>query len=362
MIRVIVVDDAPIIRESLTIAVTDFSETTIVSGTAGNGEQALEWLDSHYADLCITDIRMPIMDGLELIANINKRFPWMKSVVVSSYDDFQYAKHSIQLEAIDYILKPVDEDMFNEALRKATSMLTEERTRDAAELLLKKFPQNRSLVNRWLDQIRTLNVATMPLLIVDTLEVLEQWAAGKYYLLNALSNLWLESLIEELSSNKFMLELEEGKDLGLGEAALRTDTIRSYFRLCAVRRLEEGAYRLMETMRGARDQPTVKAIGQIKAYIAQHYSTQINLQELADMAAMNKSYMCTLFKQETEMTIWSYIVAERMTAARNRLMQTKDRIYEIANAVGYEDVNYFSQLFKKHFGMTPNDYKRRMNE
>jgi two-component system response regulator YesN len=181
-------------------------------------------------------------------------------------------------------------------------------------------------------------------------------------LLNALSNLWLHSLIEELSSDKFELELDEGKDLGLGEALLPRDTIRSYFRLCAVRRLEEGAYRIMETMRGARTQPAMKAILQIKAYIEAHYKEQINLQELADIVAMNKSYMCTLFKQETNMTIWSYIVAERMKNARNLLMQTKDRVYEVANEVGYEDVNYFSQLFKKHFGMSPNDFKKRMNE
>jgi len=362
MIRVLVVDDAPIIRESLSAAVAEFSDTTIVAGTAGNGAQALEWLEGHYADLCVTDIRMPVMDGLELIGHINGKYPWMKSMVVSSYDDFQYAKHSIQLRALDYILKPIDEEMLNAALHRAAEQLQEERTRDAAELLLKKLPQNRALVNRWLEQIRTLNAVTLPLLIVDTLDVLEQWAAGKYYLLNALSNLWLSSLIEELASDKFVLELQEGKDLGLGEATLPLETIRSYFRLCAVRRLEEGAYRLMDTMRGARDQPTVRAIGQIKSYIAEHYSEQINLQELADIVAMNKSYMCTLFKQETEMTIWSYIVTERMKAARNRLMQTKDRVYEIANDVGYEDVNHFSQLFKKHFGMTPNDYKRRMNE
>lgn len=362
MIRVLVVDDAPIIRESLSIAVAEFSDMMVVSGTAGNGEQALDWLGSHFADLCITDIRMPVMDGLELIAQINERYPWMKCMVISSYDDFQYAKNSMQLNALDYILKPVDEELLNEALQRATTCLHEERTRDAAELLLKKLPQNRDMVHRWLDQIRTLNAATMPVLIVDTLEVLEKWVNDNYYLLNPLANLWLESIIEELSSEKFSLALEEGKDLGLGEAILPLETIRSYYRLCAVRRLEEGANRVMDTMRGARDQPTVKAIGQIKAYIADHYSEQINLQELADIVAMNKSYMCTLFKQETEMTIWTYIVVQRMKTARDRLMQTKDRVYEIANHVGYEDVNYFSQLFKKHFGKTPNEYKRRMNE
>ncbi|MFC4776712.1 response regulator [Paenibacillus sp. GCM10023252] len=361
MIRVLIVDDAPVIRESVSVAVEECADTIIVAGQEENGLSALAWLEENYADLCITDIRMPIMDGLQLIREINDRYPWMKCMVVSSYDDFQYAKQSIQLNAIDYILKPIDEDLLYDALMRAQSSLTQERNRMAADLILRKLPHHHDMMNRWLDQIRTLNAATLPLLIVDTLDMLEHWVEGEYYRLNALSNLWLRSIIEELTTEQFTLELDEGKDLGLGEATLPVSRLRSYFRLCAVRRLEEGAYRLMDTMRGARDQPTIKAIGQIKRYIAEHYCESINLQDLADQVAMNKSYMCTLFKQETEMTIWSYIVGERMRKARDMLLQTKDRIYEIAGAVGYEDVAYFSQLFKKHYGMTPNDYKRRMD-
>ncbi|ANE46074.1 hypothetical protein SY83_07015 [Paenibacillus swuensis] len=361
MIRVLVVDDAPVIRESLSVSVEECTDTIIVAGLEENGQAALNWLEECYADICITDIRMPIMDGLQLIEQINAKYPWMKCMVVSSYNDFQYAKQSIQLNALDYILKPVDEDLLNEALLKAQMSITRDRDRVAADLILRKLPHHHGMMNSWLEQIRTLNAATLPLLIVDTLDMLENWVNGNYYLLNALSNLWLRTIIEELTTEQFILELDEGKDLGLGEAKLPVLRLRSYFRLCAVRRLEEGGNRIMDTMRGARDQPTIKAISQIKRYIGEHFCEQINLQDLADEAAMNKSYMCTLFKQETKMTIWSYIVAERMKKARDLLLQTKDRVYEIANAVGYEDVAYFSQLFKKHYGMTPNDYKRRMD-
>lgn len=360
MIRVLVVDDAPIIRESLTQSVEEFDDTIVVAGCAANGRSALEWLEKHYADLCITDIRMPVMDGLALIEQINNRFSWMMCMVVSSYDDFEYAKQSIQLQALDYILKPVKPEMLELALKKATHRLHQERSRDAASLLVKNMTEHRSWKERWLEQIRTLHMETMPLLIVETLELLENWVAGQYHLLSALSNAWLQTLVDELAVDKIHPELHEGKDLGLGAKELPLATIRSYFRLCAVRRLEEGAHRLMEAMRGVRDQQTVRRVDLIKEYIKRHFNKNINLQELAEAIGMNKTYMCTLFKLETGMTVLNYIVAERMGAARSLLLETDAKVYEIANQIGYEDVVYFSQVFKKHYGMNPMEYKRRM--
>ncbi|MNI25022.1 HTH-type transcriptional activator Btr [compost metagenome] len=200
----------------------------------------------------------------------------------------------------------------------------------------------------------------MPLLIVETLELLEGWAAGSYYLLNALSNLWLQTVIEEMAKDKLRLELDEGKDLGLVDNLLTVHAIRSNFRLCAVRRLEEGANVLMSVMRGIRDNQSTKVVDTMKQYIQVHYGEKINLQDLADIVSHNKTYMCTLFKQETNMTVWHYIVAERMTHSRDLLLNSPLKVYEIAYRVGYEDVDYFTKIFKKHFGLSPLEYKKRI--
>ncbi|WNR46097.1 response regulator transcription factor [Paenibacillus roseipurpureus] len=360
MIRVLVVDDTPLIRESLTKLIEGFNDTTVVSGNASNGQKALDWLGEYYADLCITDIRMPVMDGLGLIEQINAKYPWMMSMVVSSYDDFDYAKHSIQLRALDYILKPINLKQMKAALSTASEQLSESRRRDAAFILLKKLPHHRSWIERWLKQIRTTHTETMPLLIVETLELLEGWVEGKYYLLNELSNAWLHMLIEELTDDKIVLQLEEGKDLKMGEKRLEISSIRSYFRLCAVRRLEEGANQLISAMKGVRDQQTVRVVDVIKNYIRVHFTEDISLQSLSELVSMNKTYMCTLFKQETGTTVWNFIVAERMIAARDLLMDSSLKVYEIANQTGYENVKHFTGLFKKHYGLSPLDYKRRM--
>lgn len=360
MIRVLVVDDAPLIRASLTQSVEEENETTVVAGNAANGEKALAWLEAHYADLCITDIRMPMMDGLALIEHINAKYPWMKCMVVSSYDDFEYAKQSIQLKALDYILKPVNPTLLSRALDRAVRQIHQDRSLAASDMLLRRLPHHRQWVERWLEQIRTLRTDTLPLLIVETLELLESWVDNRYYLLNALSNIWLRTMIEEMMGDKLHLELDEGKDLGLGEKKLENSSVRGYFRLCAVRRLEEGAYRLVEAMKGVRDHQTSRKIEQIQEYIRVHLTENIVLKDMAAAVDMNKSYMCTFFKQETGMTIWSHIIAERMQKARNLLLGSNAKVYEIAYEVGYEDVAHFSSAFKKTYGMSPQDYKKRM--
>ncbi|KRE68900.1 response regulator transcription factor [Paenibacillus sp. Soil750] len=360
MIRVLIVDDSMLICNSLSKYVSGYNDTTVVAGTASNGVKALEWLEDYYADLCITDIRMPAMDGLELIEHINRLYPWMKCMVVSSYDDFQYAQRSMKLSALDYILKPINPHAIHDSLSSATGRIIQERKHEAAQLILRKLPMNRSWIERWIEHIQMLRNDRMPLLIVETLELLEGWAAGNNYLLHVLSNLWLQTVIEEMAKDKLRLELDEGKDLGLGEDLLSLHATRSYFRLCAVRRLEEGANSLMSVMHGIRGNQSSKVVDMMKQYIRGHYGEKINLQDLADIVSHNKTYMCTLFKQETDMTVWQFIVVERMNHSRDFLLNSQLKVYEIANRVGYEDVDYFTKLFKKHFGLNPLDYKKRM--
>lgn len=360
MIRVLIADDSAIIRTSLAKSVELANDTTVVSYCACSGIDALEWLDGHFADVCVTDIRMPRMDGLTLIERINNLYPWMVCLVVSSYDEFEYAKQSILLNALDYILKPVDDALLHQALERAEEKVTGGRRGIAAQLLLKQLPHNRKQMEAWLEHIHAMRMETIPLLIVDTLDLLESWVEGRFYLLNALSVLWLHYVAEELGTEKLDEEWDEGKDLGLGDKILPLEQLRFYYRLCAVRRLEEGAYKLLEIKRGTRDQSTSRLIQAIRQYVKEHFKEDINLQELADYVGLNKSYMSTLFKQETNMTIWSYIVAERMSGARDLLLNSNLKVYEISYQVGYEDLSYFSQLFKKHYGMTPLDYKKRM--
>jgi two-component system response regulator YesN len=362
MNRVLITDDSPIIRKSITKSVEQFSNTMVVSGAVANGQKAIEWLQSNFADICITDVRMPVINGLELINYINEHCPWMINIVISSYDDFEYAKLAIQLQALDYILKPIDEQQFISCLQKAVEKQAQVRHRDSTQLLIEKLPYFRQWIDRWIEQVQTINLETMPLLIVETVEVFEKWVGSDYYLLNTLANVWLRTLMDELFKNNRDVVLEEGDDLGIGDKTLSLDKVRGYFRLCAVRRLEEGAFLLMGAMKNSRNDQTSRCVVQLKTYIEEHFANKISLQELAVVVDMSKNYMCSVFRQETGMTILNYIVAVRMKMARSLLLNTSLKNYEIANQVGYDNTEYFTELFKKYYSMSPMEFKKRMDK
>ncbi|MFC5469034.1 response regulator [Cohnella suwonensis] len=360
MNRILIVDDERLIRAGLSKVIEGISDIHLVSGSASNGEEALQWLENHYADMCITDVRMPKIDGLELIRHINDKYPWMSCIVVSSFDDFGYVQQSLKLGASDYVLKPVDRLTLHDSILRTYEKINESRFDYASRLMLKRLPHHKDMLERWVEQIRTVQYTALPLMVVDTLEMLESWIGDRFYYLSMLAMAWLGLVNEELSIEKMEIQLEEGKDLGLGEKTIPIEKLRSYFRLCAVRRLEEGATRLFESSMEANDQPTRKAIEDVKQYIGQHYFEKITLQELADVAMVSRNYVAILFKKATGNTIWNYLVSIRMSKARDLLLNTPKKVYEIAGEVGYDNSVHFSQLFKGHFGLAPAEYKKRM--
>lgn len=362
MYRVLIVDDEHLIRSSLTKKVEQYSETVTVSGTAENGMKALQWLEQYYADILITDVRMPLMDGLACIGTVKQLYPWMACIVVSSYDDFQYAKSSLQLGALDYILKPIHQQSLNDALTRACEHLSQTRHLASTNTLVRRLPHFTPMLQRWLNQIQTVQVETMPLLVVDTLEMLEEWSENNFHLLNALSMTWLQLVNEELKKEKMEASLQEGDDLGLWDKTVPLDKVRSYFRLSAVRRLEEGAARLFLVGKEAMEHPTRKVIEEVKAYIREQYARKTSLQEIADRVNISRNYLANVFKQETGSTIWNYLTSVRMEKARELLLSAPFKIYQIAHEVGYEDHVHFSQVFKEYYGITPMEYKKRMEK
>ncbi len=127
MYKVLLVDDENRITRGLRQIIPWEKLNCVVAGTAYNGEAGLQLAEELKPDILITDIHMPYMDGLEMIALLKPRHRAMKYIILSGYSDFKYAQRGIQLGVDNYVLKPVDERELESSIRKAISDIEEER-------------------------------------------------------------------------------------------------------------------------------------------------------------------------------------------------------------------------------------------
>lgn len=124
--RIILVDDEEEVRKSIIKKIDWKSAGFQVVGDAENGQEALEKIEVLEPDVVLTDIRMPYMDGLTLSERIRQKYPSIKLVIFSGFDDFDYAKQAIKLNVIEYILKPVNVEEMTAILKKIKKTLDEE--------------------------------------------------------------------------------------------------------------------------------------------------------------------------------------------------------------------------------------------
>ena len=123
MYRVILVDDEHIILNGLTRAVPWQQLGCEVAGTASNGAEGLELVRKLRPDILLTDIRMPNMDGLSMIAALRSEFPRLQIAVLTAFRDFEYAQTALNLGVCRYLLKPSKLDELYEAVRVMTERL-----------------------------------------------------------------------------------------------------------------------------------------------------------------------------------------------------------------------------------------------
>lgn len=124
MIRVMIVEDEPPIMRVISKFVESFSDEFKVTATAMNGKKALEILETEEVDVVFTDIKMPVMGGLKLTEHIRERWPEMIIIIISGFQDFEYARTALKFQVYDYLLKPIAEDNIHTVLKKVEGVLS----------------------------------------------------------------------------------------------------------------------------------------------------------------------------------------------------------------------------------------------
>ncbi|GAB6988573.1 response regulator transcription factor [Paenibacillus pini] len=126
MIEILLVDDESYVTESLKATIPWHELGIQHVYQADSAEAALAILNEQSVDIVVSDIQMPEMDGLNLIENIQQKWPHIRCMVLTGYSDFKYAKKALQLHSFDYILKPVDDEEFILSLSNAIESLKDE--------------------------------------------------------------------------------------------------------------------------------------------------------------------------------------------------------------------------------------------
>ena len=125
MKKVMLVEDEEFILQGIR-CIIDWEEISMkVVSMARNGREALEMFRKEPVDILVTDVEMPQMNGLDLIKEIRRIQPWTRCIILSGYDEFEYARRALRLDVEEYILKPVNEDQLRQALVRAAEHLDE---------------------------------------------------------------------------------------------------------------------------------------------------------------------------------------------------------------------------------------------
>lgn len=141
MLKVLFADDEPLMLEGLRFLVDWEHLDFEVCGEALDGEDALQLIQSTRPDLVITDVRMPVIDGLELIRTIHESDFQPKFIIFSGYADFEYAKEALKYGVSNYLTKPMDERELTEALHIVAEEIHSERKRTTRREAVSAFMQ-----------------------------------------------------------------------------------------------------------------------------------------------------------------------------------------------------------------------------
>jgi two-component system, response regulator YesN len=520
IMKAIIIDDERHVRDGLKLLGEWEQHGIDTILEAEDGEEAVELIKKHRPAIIFTDMRMPRRDGISLLKWLHSCGLRSKTIVVSGHDDYEYMRNALYYKSFDYILKPIEPEILNEALGKAVNEWKEQaRSRKnqveesqvlneakplywdrlfsrlcltgdlsaAAEnrintefglslgdmekrialmpikpLAMKAFQGEEELAvftlsniaNEWLRKnnegvcfrnihngeelvILIWNEQNAPLLLRDICtaiyhcskvrplaalgsnshSVKEAYSSShiilrKHDLLSLkrvvtdqeISNRTLFHLLDHsnelkwaiqsgsfeqvnsqvsslfhLVQEKFTYSLEQIDSWDTQFKLLKNNWIKEYeinreipmivrqdywkedgsFSLEKFKKEKTEDFReLVNLLSRAKYQKEKNSIQRIEEYLQSHYQEDITLQQIADRFYLSREYISRKFKQNYDSTLTDYLTAIRMEKAMKLLENSFLKIYEIAYCVGYQNEKYFSKVFKKHVGITPNDYRQ----
>jgi len=411
MFRLLIVDDEQDITDGLYELFRDFELCELDVCKAYSGTEALSWIKKTRFDIVLTDIRMPGFTGLQLMEAIREQWPKCRIIFLTGHHEFEYVYAAIKHEGVKYLLKTESHATIVKEIEDAVQLLIKEREIDDLFARMNQYPAmalthiQEQFVLEWLHgnvgeseqlglSFKELGIGIdrmKPILpILCTIEHDEAQAAypEKLKLIHAVQLVVHTYLSETLDvvcldyepmrmiclaqptagkerdwrdTEQLLLyiqacldtieeacreSLQVGVSFAVGEVSLRAEEVPEQFRRM---RSSAGLH--------AGDGKGASAIATLQSYIEAHLGEDLSLARLADIVAMNPSYLSRLFKKETGANLLHYINDKRIEQAKTWLAEEQYKIFEIAERLGFATAPYFTRFFKKKMKLSPQEYR-----
>ena len=395
MYRVLLVDDEPIICKGLRDTIEWDSLGLEISGQAHNGADALAQIQTNQPHIMITDIRMPVMDGIALIKAIRELGLNIHIIILSGYSDYAFLKEAIRLGVDSYLLKPIDNDELVSNLNDLVNNIEKEILRSTQlhqgmEILRSntlnrlvthaigqsEFEEKAAFLDISLTAQHYLCAICMAEDKSNDLSGCGDTQAAQEILHACAEQIKRTGIVFMDAKNRVVLFLYGSQEDQLTDAADRLllhicqhinrttgtplstsvgpivhsieDVWKSY--AAAEERLEGDKKEAeCELMEGKWSIAVEKAV----LYTAAHYQEALSLKQVAHICGVNTSYLGQIFKKATGDSFTNYVNRYRIEKAKQLLSTSNLKVYEVAEKVGFTDYHYFLKIYKKIAGNLP---------
>lgn len=364
MLKVFLVEDEIVVREGIKNSIDWEKNDLIFCGEASDGELAYPMIQKVKPDIVITDIRMPFMDGLELARLLKKEMPWIRIIILSGYEEFEYAKEAINIGITQYLLKPISKAELTKCLITIRdNIITEQNEHVGYE---DYYGQTGGLQTKGIDleNIIHLNKKKAEEFLRSGNKEDIHYFVEEY--LKSINNDSRSSLLfrQYIVVDMYCIVAAFAQELGFSKEdieepfddKLKLKMLSSFEQISKY--IENIFSHVIELRDNISSSKFNDIINKAKTYINDNYTNEgLSLNQVANNVYLSSTYFSAIFSQKTGQTFIQYLTDLRMNKAKELLKCTDMKSSEIAYAVGYKDPHYFSYLFKKTQNCTPKHYR-----
>ncbi len=417
MFKLMIIDDSPHIVQDLCQLIDWEAFDFILTGSYTSAHRLLSDAAKNMPDLVITDISMPVMDGIKLSAELYRLNPDIKIIFISSYSEFEYAKRALELHVFDYLLKPVQISQLTDVMSRLLKQLKDEE-RHRYKLLLEESQKDfyrKSALTHYLSrmlyhagnedtiytELRQLGLplpdgyhiyiaSITPLLPTDSYIYFSQARRiSDIQLFPLVTDTDYSTILILYSSDieympiadflaSFCIDIETqmhtNVTIGYSTSSCCFTQLPSLYKqarqaISSLKQMESAVPILsyddivIENTDDAGTEEIAPSYSQnvaaMRDYIHANYMNDITTKQVAGAVYLSPNYANSLYINECGMTIFDYLSHYRIEKAKQLLTETDTFITRIAEMIGYGSKTSFYLAFRRQVGISPTEYRQK---